>query len=57
MTDENRRTLGSKSVESVVAAQRRIQAEIDRKNRSGTKQESDKPMQAGQREYPASFPE
>jgi len=57
MTDENRRALGSKRVEAVVAEQRRIQAEIDRKSRSLPKEEAAKPMQAGQREYPASFPE
>jgi NAD(P)-dependent dehydrogenase (short-subunit alcohol dehydrogenase family) len=57
MTDENRRTLGSKRVDAVVAEQRRIQAEIDHKNRSLPKEEAAKPMQAGQREYPASFPE
>lgn len=57
MTDKNRRTLGSSSVESVVAAQRRIQAEIDRKDQGKSKEDAAKPMQAGQREYPASFPE
>jgi hypothetical protein len=57
MTDKNRQTLGSSSVESVVAAHRRVQAEIDRKDQGKSLQEAAKPMQAGQREYPAGFPE
>ena len=56
MTDENRRTLGSEAVKTVLERQRRIQAEIDRKNKSQPKEEAAKPMQAGQREYPTSFP-
>ena len=58
MTDENRRTLASETVKKVVAEQRRIQAEVDRKDQGRSPEEEHrKPMQAGQREYPASFPE
>ena len=57
MTDEKRRILGSETVKTVIAEQRRIQAEIDRQDQSQPRGEADKPMQAGQREYPASFPE
>jgi len=58
MTDENRRTPGSQTVKNVVAEQRRIQAEVDRKDQGRSPEEEDgKPLQAGQREYPASFPE
>ena len=57
MNDKTRPTRGSEAVDAVVAEQRRIQAEVDRKDEGRAKEEAGAPMQAGQRVYPASFPE
>ncbi len=57
MNDDDRRSIGSETVEQAVEAQRAIQAEIDRKDETQPEAQEGEPMQAGQRDYPASFPE
>jgi NAD(P)-dependent dehydrogenase (short-subunit alcohol dehydrogenase family) len=58
MSDQSEIKAFRRDAESVARDERNIQAEIDRiDRREPPKEPSKEPMQAGQREYPATFPE